>query len=342
MAGLQETLHLDNSMAFIYPGQGGQAVRLGMVVAERSSKAWRIKEMAGDYFGGEFLDTWQNGPVDKVNKTRWTQYIMATDGLMRQAALEDEEKPEGTENWFGENGASREKWRDGLSLGIIVAGAGVWYTAEEAIKFINERGRVMGEFFQGLDAKMFALEDVDKRIRKEMLGGFNVRLCLDNTSTQQVYGGPVQEVTAALRWLEEEREQTEENVKLLEIEGVYHHPILEPVVLALTPVVSRMIFFEEALHGKILMSNITGLPLETADALQHELLGHNLTPVQHRKSMEYLVGEGVNFMAGITNSRRLAIMDQDMFGGDSRVQITMKKRLDGDKPPVLIQAWRAD
>lgn len=337
----------ENTLAFLFPGQGGQAQKLGLSLAERSKKAADIKQMAADIFGGEFVDIWTNGPIEKINRTRWTQYIVATDMAMRMAALH-EEKPGGTEGWFGENGVTKEKWRDGQSFGIALAGAGIWYSTEEALKFINVRGRVMGEFFAGLDAKMFALVDVTEDRRAEMSRKADVRLCLDNTDTQQVFGGDTKNADEAMRWLTEKIKEEDpdadpsEYVIPLTIEGVFHHPILLPVVQALTPAVEGMKFYSEAQDGKILMSNITGLSLETEAQARAELLGHNLVPVQHRLSMKYLVGQGVTCMAGVTNSRRLAIMNQDMFEGDARVQITMKKKSDDDKPPVLLQGWKAD
>lgn len=332
---------LDNSLAFLTPGQGGQAIKLGFPLAERSKSAAAIKEMAGDYFGGEFLDVWQNGPLDKVNKTHWAQYIVATDTLMRMAVLEDEQ-PNGTENLFLRNGESREKWRDGLSAGLITAGVGVWYRPEDAFKLIKERGRIMGDFFEGLDAKMFALMDVGEEDKAEMLKRFDVRLCLDNTDTQQVYGGPTQEVRAAVHWLAGERNQSDENVMELPIGGVFHHVILEPVVKAIEPEVRSMNMFSEAANGKVLMSNVTGRPLETEVEVRRELLQHNLVPVQHKKTIYYLVGQGVRTMVVVDSSRRLAVMTEDMFEGDSRKKITMNKKSPDDKPPILFQTWRAD
>jgi len=332
---------LDNSLAFLTPGQGGQDIKRGFDLI-RSPRAAIIKGMASDIFGGKFVDIWTNGPKEKVDLTRWTQYIVATDTLMRMAALEDQ-RPEGTEAWFTEDGITREKYRDGLSAGIIVAGVGVWYNAETALKFINTRGRVMGDFFGQINARMFALMDVDEQTRTDMTRGFDVRLCLDNTNEQQVYGGQTVAVKAAVKWLREDQGLPKEQLAELPIGGVFHHPLLAPVVAELSPVIDQMEFFDEPLHGKVLMSNMTGKPLQEAADVRAEFKGHNLVPVQHRKSMHYLVEVGVTTMAAMDSSRRLVTMNSDMFWGDSRKGIKMAEiPEDNGKPPILVQTWRAD
>lgn len=341
---LRRTIHtLDNSLAFLTPGQGGQNIKLGSSLAERSPKAALVGKMADDIFGGEFVDTYNNGPKEKVDLTRWTQYIVAKDTLMRMAALVDQ-RPEGTEDWFTEDGITREKYRDGLSAGIITAGVGVWYDAEEALKFIRIRGRVMGDFFGQIDARMYAMMDVDEKIRTAMLGKFEVRLCLDNSDDQQVYGGETKVVADTVKWLKDEKGLVKEQLVELPIGGVFHHPLLQPVVTELSPIIAKMQLFKEAAYGKVLMSNITGRPLKTGDDVRAEFKGHNLVPVQHRESMHYLVeAQEVRTMAAMDSSRRLVTMNADMFWGDSRKGIKMNENAeDNGKPPILVQTWRAD
>lgn len=334
---------LDNSLAFLTPGQGGQAIRLGSSLAERSRKAALVGQMADDIFGGEFVDTYNNGPKEKVDLTQWTIRIVAKDTIMRMVGLEDL-RPAGTEGWFTEDGISREKYRDGLSAGIITTGVGVWYDAEEAFKFIDKRARIMGDFFEQIDARMFAMMDVDEQIRTDMVGKFDVKLCLDNTDQQQVYGGETKVVTAAVKWLRDERDLAKEQLAELPIGGVFHHPLLAPVVAELAPAIDNMQFFDKAAHGKVLMSNTTGRPLQSAADVRVEFKGHNLVPVQHRESMHYLVKVlGVTTMVAMDSSRRLVSMNADMFWGDSRKAIKMNETpKDNGKPPILVQTWHAD
>ena len=334
---------LNPSLAFLTPGQGGQNIRLGAPIAERSLRAAQAGQLADQIFGREFVDVYNNGPKEKVDLTQWTQRIVAKDTLMRMVALEDL-RLNGTESWFTEDGVSREKYRDGLSAGIIMAGVGVWYYAEEALRFIDKRATIMGDFFKQIDARMFAVMDVEEQIRTDMTNRFDIRLCLDNTDEQQVYGGETREVTAAVKWLKEDQGLAKEQLAELPIGGVFHHPLLAPVVKELTPIVDKMQLFDESAHGKVLMSNVTGRPLEMAEDVRAEFKGHNLVPVQHRASIRYLVEEqGVTTMAAMDSSRRLVTMNADMFWGDSRKGIKMNEiPEDNGKPQILVQTWRAD
>lgn len=348
---------INPNLALLWPGQGGQSVRQGEKILLKSPAAQKVMKMAKDIFGGEFADTWENGPEDKVNQTRWTQAIVGTDGLMRLAALEEGSALDGEPSQYDwlikkrENDAkyqTQEKYRDGMSFGIFIAGTGVWYTPEEGLKLINERGKIMGDFFADLKAMMFALERTPKDIRAEMLEKYSpagIRLCLDNSdgiNNQKVYGGPIDAVWDAVNWLKTDKKQTDENLTpLTDIGGVFHHPLLEPVATAFTPAVMKMEMFDQAAYGKVLMSNRTGKPLKTPDEVRAEFIYHNVEPVLHSQSMRYLVEQaGVNVMMALASGRRLPIMNQDMFRGNGRVPVNME-RAENEVPVVLLYGWKA-
>lgn len=138
------------NLAFVFPGQGSQAVGMLGSLAAANPLVEQTFEQASDILG---FDLWQlvaNGPDTDLNQTHNTQPAMLAAGVAVWRI------------WC-ENTAIRPAWMAGHSLGeytaLVCSGA---LSFEDAIRLVAERGRLMQEAVpagQGAMAAILGLED---------------------------------------------------------------------------------------------------------------------------------------------------------------------------------------
>ena len=69
-----------SKIAFLFPGQGAQAVGMGVEVAQ-SVPAQKLFDQASEVLGYDLLELCANGPADKLNSTVISQPALFVAGL---------------------------------------------------------------------------------------------------------------------------------------------------------------------------------------------------------------------------------------------------------------------
>ena len=122
---------MDNSLAFVFPGQGSQS--LGML-GELAVDHPVVRESFAEASDGCGIDLWtlaQSGPEDQLNQTEFTQPALLAAGVAAWRA------------WVAAGGAQPAQFA-GHSLGeyaaLVAAGA---IALADGAKLVRERGRLM-------------------------------------------------------------------------------------------------------------------------------------------------------------------------------------------------------
>ncbi|TPQ27196.1 [acyl-carrier-protein] S-malonyltransferase [Methylomonas koyamae] len=138
------------NLAFVFPGQGSQAVGMLGALAEATPVVKRTFEQASDALGFDLWNLIANGPEADLNQTHNTQPAMLAAGVAVWRA------------WC-ELSAIRPAWMAGHSLGeytaLVCSGA---MGFDDAIKLVAARGRLMQEAVpagEGAMAAILGLED---------------------------------------------------------------------------------------------------------------------------------------------------------------------------------------
>ena len=172
----------DKKVMFIFPGQGSQYVGMGSDIYEKYDVARSIYHQASDILGFDLKTLSFEGPADQLNKTRYTQPALLTHSI---ACLEV----------FKEltEGQLLPAVAAGHSLGeysaLVAAGA---LTFEEALKLVQRRGELMGEFGRG---KMLAFRANLETVR-EFADRFYCGIGGCNLPEQTVVGGSEEDLKA--------------------------------------------------------------------------------------------------------------------------------------------------
>ena len=137
------------NLAFVFPGQGSQAVGMMSKFAE-SPVVKQTFEQASDGLGLDLWELVESGPDERLNQTQNTQPAMLAAGVALWRV------------WCDRTGM-RPGWMAGHSLGeytaLVCSGA---LAFDDAIKLVAERGRLMQEAVPagvGAMAAILGLED---------------------------------------------------------------------------------------------------------------------------------------------------------------------------------------
>lgn len=144
------TIEQSYNLAFVFPGQGSQAVGMLGTLAAANPVVKQTFEQASDVLGFDLWNLVENGPEADLNQTQNTQPAMLAAGVAVWRA-------------WREKSAIRPAWMAGHSLGeytALVCSGAIAY--EDAIRLVAERGRLMQEAVpadQGAMAAILGLED---------------------------------------------------------------------------------------------------------------------------------------------------------------------------------------
>ena len=196
------------STAFLFPGQGSQAVGMGADLFAQFSE--EVAE-ANDILGYSLSDLCVNGPEEQLGQTQYTQpalYLVSY--LHAQAISSDTEKP-----------AMAAGHSVGEFAALAFAGA---FSFSDGLKMVAKRGEIMSQVSGGGMAAVIAL-DADKI--KEVFadkGLTGIDLANFNSPGQIVISGPAAEISESLAPLKEAGAKL---VVPLKVSGAFHSRMME-------------------------------------------------------------------------------------------------------------------
>lgn len=123
---------INNSLAFVFPGQGSQAVGMLSALAAEFAEVGEVFAEASEVLGYDLWNLVQNGPTEQLNLTQYTQPAMLAAGVAIWKI------------WLQQQPHLSPGWMAGHSLGeysaLVCSGALEFKTA---VKLVAERGRLM-------------------------------------------------------------------------------------------------------------------------------------------------------------------------------------------------------
>ncbi len=143
------------SCAFVFPGQGSQAVGMGRALAESSPAAAAVFGAADRALGSPISSLAWDGPADELERTENAQPALLATSIAILAAVR--------ERWAAAGlPALAPRFAAGHSMGqysaLVAAGA---ISLEDGVRLVRERGRLMQASGRGRDGAMAALIGLD-------------------------------------------------------------------------------------------------------------------------------------------------------------------------------------
>jgi len=260
-----------NKTAFVFAGQGAQAVGMGQDLYGQYKSVRDLFDMSE-----EIRSLCFNGPKEQLDITVNTQPAVFLTDLASATVL--------SENGINADGVA------GFSLGEISAAcyAGI-FSGKQALEFVKHRAKAMHECAQKNKGTMFAvLKLTDEKVRE---------ICNAVSNAYPVnYNSPGQIVVAcAIESAEELQKVVQENggrAMQLNVSGAFHSPFMDAASKSVEE------YLKNVELGKMqipLYSNTTAQPFDSSEDKQKELFVKQVNhPVLWQKTIENMIKDGFN------------------------------------------------
>jgi [acyl-carrier-protein] S-malonyltransferase len=265
-------------LAFLFPGQGAQAVGMGRALAEAFPEARAAFETADRVLGFPLSELCWNGPAEELKKSVHTQPALLTHSVAAWRLVDAA-------------GISPE-YVAGHSLGeysaCVAAGA---LAFEDALRLTRRRGQLMYEAGLARPGAMAAVlglsrEEVEAACAEAGATGI-VRAANLNAPGQVVISGEPAAVDAAC---ERARARGARRAIRLEVSGAFHSPLMEPAAKGLAEALAGVTFRDARCP---VVSNAWARPVQKAGEIRRALEEQLLASVRWEDSMRWLRAEGV-------------------------------------------------
>ena len=251
------------STAFLFPGQGSQAVGMGADLFAQFSEE---VAQANDILGYSLSDLCVNGPEEQLGQTQYTQpalYLVSY--LHAQAISSETEKP-----------AMAAGHSVGEFAALAFAGA---FCFTDGLKMVAKRGEIMSQVSGGGMAAVIAL-DAEKI--KEVFAdkGFTgIDLANFNSPGQIVISGPAAEISESLAPLKEAGAKL---VVPLKVSGAFHSRMMEGPAQKFAEFLKDFSFQETSMP---VYANVTASPYPDASSIPETLVRQIHSPVRWSDSV---------------------------------------------------------
>lgn len=291
--------------AYLFPGQGAQAIGMGRDVAEAYPEARRVFEEVDDALGEKLSELIWNGDIRELTLTQNAQPALMTASIAVVRALEKE-------------GAriNDAAFVAGHSLGEYSAlcAAGAIELADTA-RLLRKRGIAMQEAVEVGKGAMAAilglsLDDV-VAIARDASANDVCEAANDNDPAQVVISGHAAAVERAMQLAKERKAK---RAMPLPVSAPFHCSLMEPAEKAMAqPLADTQI----TRPGVPIVSNVTATETSEPDEIRQRLIDQITRRVRWRQSVDRMAQSGVDDFVELGAGRALTGMVRRIVKGSA-------------------------
>ena len=266
--------------AFLFPGQGSQAVGMGVALAEASRAAADVFAEVDEALGQNLFRLMRDGPDDELKLTENAQPAIMAHSLAVLRTLDVELS--GVANFVA-----------GHSLGeysaLCAAGS---FDLPTTAKLLKLRGQAMQRAVPVGQGAMAALLGADLALaRKIAAAAAQGEICTvanDNDPTQVVISGHKGAIDRAI---ELAKEMGAKRALPLPVSAPFHCSLMQPAADAMSDALSYVVLEPPAVP---LYANVTALPESDPDTIRNQLIEQVTGMVRWRESVANMFDAGVH------------------------------------------------
>jgi [acyl-carrier-protein] S-malonyltransferase len=302
------------SLAFIFPGQGSQAVGMGAELAEAFAAAREVFEEVDDALGEKLSKLMREGPIETLTLTEYTQPALMAVSVAVARTLEQE---------FGAP-IEKASFVAGHSLGeysaLCAAGA---LTLADTARLLRRRGQAMQRAVPVGEGAMAALigPKTDVALAEAAAAvGAEVGVCAvanDNNDGNVVISGTAAAVAKATL----KAKELGARAIPVNVSAPFHCALMQPAADEMAEALAAITI---APPRAFLVANVTARPTNDPEAIRRQLVEQVTGRVRWRESVIWMVEEG-----GVTRFAEL---------GAGKVLTGMVKRIAPDAEAVALNA----
>ncbi len=285
------------SRAFIFPGQGSQAVGMGKELADNFATAREVFQEVDDALGQKLTKLMWEGPAEDLQLTENAQPAIMAVSLAVSRTLEKQ---------GGFKLADKASFVAGHSLGeySALAAAGA-FTLADAARILKLRGQAMQRAVpvgQGAMAVLLGLDfDAAAEVAKEAAQGEVCQAANDNGGGQVVVSG----VKAAVERAIEIAKTKGAKRSLLPVSAPFHCALMQPAADEMAKALEGLAITAPSLA---LVANVTASRVADPATIRTLLVEQVTGMVRWRESVLYMEAQGVTDYIELGAGKALAGM----------------------------------
>lgn len=259
--------------AYVFPGQGSQAVGMGKDIYDNVPEAKAMFEQANEILGFRITDLMFEGTPEDLKQTKVTQPAVFLHSVILAKALGV--KPDAVA---------------GHSLGefsaLVVAGA---LSFEDGLRLVSKRAMAMQRCCEQQPGGMAAVLGLDDKIVEEVCASIDgvVVGANYNCPGQLVISGADEAVDAACVKL---KEAGARRALRLPVGGAFHSPLMEPARQELEAAIAEAKFMTPICP---VYQNVDAQPYTDAETIKKNLIAQLTAPVRWTQIVEKMIQDGV-------------------------------------------------
>jgi [acyl-carrier-protein] S-malonyltransferase len=271
------------SVAFVFPGQGSQAVGMGKALADAFAPARQVFAQVDDALGEKLSAIILEGPADTLTLTENAQPALMAVSLAVMRVLEVE---------AGVDLKRDAQFVAGHSLGeySALAAAGAFTIADTA-RLLRTRGRAMQKAVPvgtGAMAALIGLEfDQAVAAAAEAAQGQVSQAANDNGGGQVVVSG---DKAAVERAVEIAKARGAKRAMMLTVSAPFHCALMQPAADVMAEALAKIAVRPPVVP---LVANVLARPISAPDEIVRALVAQVTGTVRWRESVAFMAGQGV-------------------------------------------------
>lgn len=303
--------------AFLFPGQGSQAVGMGKALHDGFAEARAVFQDVDSALGQDLSTLMFDGPEDQLTLTANTQPALMAVSLAATHALASR----------GITVASHADFLAGHSLGEYSAlAAGGALDIATTAKLLRARGDAMQSAVPVGEGAMAAILNLDLRavedIAAQAAQGDVCEAANDNAPGQVVISG---NQAAVERAIELAKEAGARRAILLPVSAPFHCALMAPAATVMAAALASATIHAPS---KPLVANVLAVPITEPDEIRARLVEQVTGRVRWRESVEWLAANGVDTFVEIGAGKALSGMVKRMVDGATVLNVATPEDVD--------------
>ncbi len=264
------------SLAWLFPGQGAQAVGMGRDLAEQIPAAAAMFRRAGEVLGFDLARVCFEGPEAELTRSDRAQPAIF---VVSAACAEALTLAKPGLAWAFTAGHSLGEWTALYAAGVV--------SFDDALRVLQARGRFMQQACEQNPGAMLAVLGLPREAVEQVAARSGAEVANFNEPAQTVLSGTREAIDAAERVAVELKAK---RAVRLPVAGAFHSSLMKPAADQLAGLLAGIDFKAPRFP---VMSNATGAPHGGPDETRQAMVRQVTSSVRWVDIVQYLAAQGV-------------------------------------------------